>query len=312
MFAMQSLIVILLVVLIVVALFVAVRLSKPAPVQTVQTPTTVVAPPVDIASIIEAVKAASQDPHFYSAAHGLGTADDPVFPNMHAASARVCGATLLAAQAVHAGDVEHAVNLAGGLHHAMRGSAEGFCIYSDIAVGIQWLLDQGVERIAYVDVDVHHGDGVEAIFRGDPQVLTFSLHESGRTLFPGTGGVNEKQKIRLSEVIEKVNELFGKETTDQDQLSYMQTVKAKMLESETLRQQAASNTKEQFKTSPDLRNQQQSAIMDALDAHQNHSKRALNSDTVQSGMLHLLLEHFGILATAVDFLCLYCVVAGSG
>ena len=140
---------------------------------------------------IEAVKAASQDPHFYSAAHGLGTADDPVFPNMHAASARVCGATLLAAQAVHAGDVEHAVNLAGGLHHAMRGSAEGFCIYSDIAVGIQWLLDQGVERVAYVDVDVHHGDGVQQIFWNDPRVMTISIHESPVTLFPGTGHPDE-------------------------------------------------------------------------------------------------------------------------
>jgi len=110
----------------------------------------------------------------------------------------------------------------------------------------------------------------------------------------GTGGVNEKEKVRLSEVIEKVNELFGKETTDQDQLVYIQTLKEKMLESETLQQQAASNTKEQFRNSPDLKNQQQSAIMDALDAHQNLSKRALNSETVQSGMLHLLLEHFGL------------------
>ncbi len=81
----------------------------------------------------------------------------------------------------------HSANIAGGLHHAMRGHSSGFCIYNDIAVGIQWLLDQGAERIAYVDVDVHHGDGVEKIFWDDPRVLTISLHESGRFLFPGTG-----------------------------------------------------------------------------------------------------------------------------
>jgi acetoin utilization protein AcuC len=79
------------------------------------------------------------------------------------------------------------VNFTGGLHHAMRGKASGFCVYNDIAVGIQWLLDHGAERVAYVDVDVHHGDGVERIFWDDPRVLTISVHETGRALFPGTG-----------------------------------------------------------------------------------------------------------------------------
>ena len=69
----------------------------------------------------------------------------------------------------------------------MPDRASGFCVYNDVAVGIQWLLDQGVERVAYVDVDVHHGDGVEAIFWDDPRVLTVSLHETGQFLFPGTG-----------------------------------------------------------------------------------------------------------------------------
>ena len=69
----------------------------------------------------------------------------------------------------------------------MRDRASGFCIYNDVAVGIQWLLDQGVQKVAYVDVDVHHGDGVEAIFYDDPRVLTISLHETGQMLFPGTG-----------------------------------------------------------------------------------------------------------------------------
>ena len=85
------------------------------------------------------------------------------------------------------GESQHAVNFTGGLHHAMPRSASGFCIYNDIAVGIQWLLDHGAERVAYVDVDVHHGDGVERIFWDDPRVLTISVHESGRALFPGTG-----------------------------------------------------------------------------------------------------------------------------
>src|SRR2546430_972317 len=79
------------------------------------------------------------------------------------------------------------VSVAGGLHHAMRGMASGFCVYNDPAIAIRWLLGQGAERIAYVDVDVHHGDGVEAAFWDDPRVLTISLHEHPMTLFPGTG-----------------------------------------------------------------------------------------------------------------------------
>lgn len=118
---------------------------------------------------------------------GLGTPDVPIFAGMHEASSLVCGATLEAARAVHSGEVLHAVNLAGGLHHAMPDRASGFCVYNDIAVAIQWMLDEGVERIAYVDVDVHHGDGVQAAFFDDPRVLTISLHETPRTLFPGTG-----------------------------------------------------------------------------------------------------------------------------
>jgi len=124
-------------------------------------------------------------------ARGIGTSDDPIFPNMHEAAARVAGATLLASQLVYNGAADHAVNLAGGLHHAMPGAASGFCVYNDIGVAIGWLLDQGVERIAYVDVDVHHGDGVQAMFIDDPRVMTISLHESPRSLFPGTGWPSE-------------------------------------------------------------------------------------------------------------------------
>ncbi|MEX2290786.1 MAG: acetoin utilization protein AcuC [Mycobacteriales bacterium] len=119
--------------------------------------------------------------------YGLGTGDVPVFPQMHEAAALVTGGSVDAACAVWEGTAQHAVNISGGLHHAMRDRASGFCVYDDPAVAIAWLLSQGATRVAYVDVDVHHGDGVEAAFYDDPRVLTVSVHESGRTLFPGTG-----------------------------------------------------------------------------------------------------------------------------
>src|SRR5205085_7652414 len=103
---------------------------------------------------------------------GFGPGDNPVFPHMHQASARVVGATLVAAEAVLSGRAEHAFNPAGGLHHALPSRASGFCVYDDPAIAIAWLLAQGVPRVAYVDVDVHHGDGVQEIFYRDPRVLT--------------------------------------------------------------------------------------------------------------------------------------------
>jgi acetoin utilization protein AcuC len=118
---------------------------------------------------------------------GLGTEDDPVFVGMHDASALVAGATLAAARAVWTGAAQHGVSIAGGLHHAMRASASGFCVYNDPAIAIAWLLGQGAGRVAYVDVDVHHGDGVQAAFYDDPRVLTISLHQHPAALWPGTG-----------------------------------------------------------------------------------------------------------------------------
>ncbi|TMM36537.1 MAG: acetoin utilization protein AcuC [Actinobacteria bacterium] len=123
--------------------------------------------------------------------YGLDTPDNPVFPRMHEASALVAGATLAAAEEVWAGRTRRAVNVAGGLHHAMPDRASGFCVYNDPAIAIARLLDRGVERIAYVDVDVHHGDGVQEIFYRDPRVLTVSLHETPLALFPGTGFPDE-------------------------------------------------------------------------------------------------------------------------
>ena len=140
---------------------------------------------------VAAVQRASQDPRDIDPLRGLGTPDDPAFAGMHDASALVAGATLMAARAVHTGRAQHAINIAGGLHHAMPGAASGFCIYNDIGVAIAWLLAQGVQRIAYIDVDVHHGDGVQDMFYDDPRVLTISLHENPLTLFPGTGFAEE-------------------------------------------------------------------------------------------------------------------------
>jgi acetoin utilization protein AcuC len=140
------------------------------------------------ATYVEAVSLGSSvGRDFLALDQGIGTDDCPSFAGMHEAAAAVCGATLTAARAVMSGQADHAVNLAGGLHHAMPDRAAGFCIYNDIGVAIQALLDDGVERIAYVDVDVHHGDGVQAMFWNDPRVMTISIHESPRSLWPGTG-----------------------------------------------------------------------------------------------------------------------------
>jgi acetoin utilization protein AcuC len=133
---------------------------------------------------IEAVKSQAQG-------YGLGTPDNPVFPGMHEASALVCGATVAAAEAVWRGTATHAVNVSGGLHHAMPARASGFCVYNDPAVAIARLLDLGATRVAYVDIDVHHGDGVQEVFYRDPRVLTVSLHETPLALFPGTGYATE-------------------------------------------------------------------------------------------------------------------------
>jgi len=119
--------------------------------------------------------------------HGVGTDDTPVFVGMHEASARIVGASVAQALAVWRGEADHAVNLAGGMHHAMPDHASGFCVYNDPAAAIAALLAAGARRVAYVDLDAHHGDGVERAFWDDPRVLTISVHESGHTLFPGTG-----------------------------------------------------------------------------------------------------------------------------
>lgn len=144
---------------------------------------------VHVPSYLAAVKSAPEVA--FGVGHGLGTEDNPIFANMHEASALVCGGSLLAAREIAEGRADRAVNIAGGLHHAMADRAAGFCVYNDCAVAISWLLDHGFDRVAYVDVDVHHGDGVQAAFYDDPRVLTISLHQHPMTLWPGTGWPGE-------------------------------------------------------------------------------------------------------------------------
>jgi len=122
------------------------------------------------------------DAYFY----GLGPGDNPIFPGLFNLSLLLTGATLQAVDFVADGKGEIAFNIAGGLHHAMRARASGFCYINDPVIGIMRLLNRG-KRVAYIDIDAHHGDGVQKAFYETNQVLTISLHESGHTLFPGTG-----------------------------------------------------------------------------------------------------------------------------
>lgn len=138
---------------------------------------------------IEQVRSFSDHP-WQPTAMGIGTSDVPAFDGMHEASALVAGGSIAAVGAIVAGEASHAFSPAGGLHHAMAARASGFCVYNDVALAVAAARDAG-HRVLYVDLDVHHGDGVQALFWEDPEILTFSIHESGRTLFPGTGWLDE-------------------------------------------------------------------------------------------------------------------------
>ena len=143
------------------------------------------------AGYIATVKRISEaDDTWGSPEAGIGPGDDPPFPGMHDAAAAVAGGSLRAIEAILRGDVVHAFHPGGGLHHAMPSRASGFCIYNDPALAVARARQAGL-RVLYIDLDVHHGDGVEEIHRDDPGVLTISLHESGRYLFPGTGALSE-------------------------------------------------------------------------------------------------------------------------
>ena len=138
--------------------------------------------------ILRAVSGGDWVPH--AARYGLGPGDNPIFPGLWEAAQLAAGGSLLAARLVAGGEVDRAFHFAGGLHHAMPGRASGFCYVNDAVLAIMNLRGRGL-RVAYVDIDAHHGDGVQFAFYDDPTVLTISTHERGDRLFPGTGFVAE-------------------------------------------------------------------------------------------------------------------------
>src|SRR5262249_4350050 len=149
---------------------------------------------IHTAEYIEVIRQAGALPVSRVAAaplYGLGAGDNPIFPHMHNASALIAGGSILAADFVMRGPNQHAFSLAGGLHHAVAGRASGFCIYNDASIAIEHLRRNHGRRVAYLDTDAHHGDGVQDAFYSTDEVLTISFHETGKYLFPGTGFVHE-------------------------------------------------------------------------------------------------------------------------
>jgi acetoin utilization protein AcuC len=143
---------------------------------------------------VEALKAANVGIEVSGAyGYGLGSGDNPVFKGLYDWSKLVTGASLQAASLIDSGEVDIAFNIAGGLHHAMVSRASGFCYVNDIVIAILSILKKG-RRVAYIDIDAHHGDGVQEAFYTSDKVLTISIHETGRMLFPGTGFENEMGK----------------------------------------------------------------------------------------------------------------------
>jgi acetoin utilization protein AcuC len=121
----------------------------------------------------------------------LDGGDTPAWRGVYEAAADVVGGTLLAAEEIMAGKARRAFVPIAGLHHAARTGAAGFCVFNDCGVAIEMLRRQGLERIAYVDIDAHHGDGVFYGFESDPDVIFADIHEDGRFLYPGTGSEDE-------------------------------------------------------------------------------------------------------------------------
>ncbi len=139
---------------------------------------------------VSIVRMLSEYPDAGPMAGFASSGDDPAFYGMHEAAATVAGGSVGAMDRILAGEEVHVFHPGGGHHHAMPGRASGFCIYNDVALAIGRARDAG-HRVLYVDLDVHHGDGVEAIFWNDPEVLTVSFHETGLSLFPWTGFVDD-------------------------------------------------------------------------------------------------------------------------
>ena len=142
------------------------------------------------AEYVEVLKSASHGEISHKFAYGLGPGDNPVFTGLWEWSQLHAGASLQCAQLVSEGETRVAFNIAGGLHHAGASQASGFCYVNDPVLAIYHFVDKG-KRVMYLDIDAHHGDGVQWAFYDDSRVLTVSFHQDGRTLFPGTGGLNE-------------------------------------------------------------------------------------------------------------------------
>ena len=137
---------------------------------------------------IEAVRHAGDWGSDFRPVMGLGTDDNPVYPGMHEIAALTCGSTIRAMEEVLSGRRRRAFSIAGGMHHAHKGRAAGFSVYNDASVGIAVALRDNPDlRILYLDIDAHHGDGVQEAFGGSANVMTISVHESGLYTFPGTG-----------------------------------------------------------------------------------------------------------------------------
>jgi len=141
--------------------------------------------------VVRALSAGDTDVPPGTHMRGFGPGDNPVFENMYETESLKVGSAITAASRLVNGECDVAFSFSGGLHHARPGRASGFCVFNDAAVAIHWLLRQNL-RVAYVDIDVHHGDGVQNAFYDTDRVLTVSLHQDGRTLFPGTGFVDER------------------------------------------------------------------------------------------------------------------------
>lgn len=124
--------------------------------------------------------------------YGLGTDDTPMFTGMHEGASLLVGGTIEACELVMNGTYRRTFHIGGGLHHGFRGRASGFCVYNDTAVAIAAMIEKYDCRVLYVDTDAHHGDGVQWLFYNQSNVMTLSLHETGRYLFPGTGMVTER------------------------------------------------------------------------------------------------------------------------
>ena len=125
-----------------------------------------------------------------AARYNFGPGDNPIFPKMFESESLKVGSAIVAAELLESKACDTAFSFAGGYHHGAADRASGFCVFNDAAVAIKLLVGKG-HRVAYVDIDVHHGDGVQNAFYDTDQVLTIDLHQDGRTLFPGSGAVGE-------------------------------------------------------------------------------------------------------------------------